>query len=133
MNARQRFVDDAVLTASPAKLLCLLYDRLQLDLKLAVEALAEGDRADATRSIAHAQEILLELRASLDVDAWEGGPGLAALYGYLLTRLGKASIDGDATIVTECLGHVVPLREAWHRAASAGAGGASAPRLAASA
>lgn len=122
---RKRFVDDAVSTASPARLLCLLYDRLQLDLGLAVSALGEGDRPGAAASIGHAQQIVLELRGSLDVDAWDGGPGLASLYAWILGELGRAMISGDPAVVVACAELVAPLRAAWHEAA-AGSSGATA-------
>ena len=123
---RQRFVDDAVSTASPARLICLLYDRLQLDLTLAVAALGEGDRPAAAASIGHAQQIVLELRGSLEVDAWEGGPGLASLYAWILGELGRAMVAGDPAIVVACLELVGPLRAAWHEAAGGAAAGTTA-------
>lgn len=125
-HRRQRFVDDAVSTASPARLICLLYDRLQLDLTLAVSALGDGDRQAAVESIGHAQQIVLELRGSLDVDAWEGGPGLASLYAWILGELGRAMVAADAAVVTACIDLVAPLRSAWHEAAAGGAGAAGA-------
>lgn len=125
-NKQARFFDDAISTASPAKLLCLLYDRLQLDLTLAVSALGEGQRNDAAGHLGHAQQILLELRGSLDVDAWEGGPGLASLYAWLLGELGRAMVSGDAAVVRSCAELVAPLRSAWHEAAGLAAGTAAA-------
>lgn len=115
---RQRFVDDAIATASPARLLCLLYDRLLVDLRLGRAALDEGDRADAARLLGHAQEIVLELRASLDTSAWDGGPALASLYTWLLGELGGAIAAGDPTRVDGCESVVAPLRETWHEAAA---------------
>ena len=84
-HLRNRYLQDSIATASPARLLVMLYDRLVLDLVQGEEALRGNDRDTASERINHAQEIILELRATLDVDAWEGGPGLAALYGFLLT------------------------------------------------
>ena len=115
---RQRFVDDAVSTASPARLVCLLYDRLQLDLTRAVAALGEGDRPAAASSLGHAQQIVLELRGSLQVEAWDGGPALASLYAWILGELGRAMVKGDPAIVLACVELVAPLRSAWHEAAA---------------
>lgn len=123
---RQRFVDDAVTTASPARLLCLLYDRLQLDLTLAIGALGDADRPAASQHLGHAQQIILELRGSLDVDAWEGGPALAALYTWLLAELGRAMVHADPATVQAALDLVAPLRAAWHEAASGAAPSATA-------
>ena len=127
---RARFVNDAINTASPQKLLVLLYDRLLLDLRQARTALAVPDRAEANRLLGHAQEIVLELRASLQVDLWDGGPGLASLYGFLVGELGRAIVTGDAARVDACDRLVSPLRDAWHEATTATA---AAPVLAATA
>jgi flagellar protein FliS len=116
---RERYLADTVATASPAKLLVMLYDRLVLDLTRAEEALAEDDRAGASSQLQHAQEIVMELRVSLNVDAWEGGPGLAALYGFLLTELIGANIRGDGRTVAACRALIEPLRDAWREAAVA--------------
>ena len=42
MNARLRYVTDSVETASPARLLVQLYDRLVLDLNRGEQAMAAG-------------------------------------------------------------------------------------------
>ena len=62
----------------------------------------------------------MELRCSLDVDAWSGGPGLAALYTYLLTELIQANLAADADSVARCRSHIEPLRDAWTEAAMRG-------------
>jgi flagellar secretion chaperone FliS len=120
MNAphmRNRYLQDSIDTASPAKLLNLLYDRLVLDLGQGEEAIRAKDRDTASERITHAQEIIMELRTTLDVEVWEGGPGLAALYGFLLTELIQANIRLDADKVSACRGIVEPLRDAWREAA----------------
>jgi flagellar protein FliS len=116
---RNRFLDDTVATASPAKLLTMLYDRLVLDLDRAEQAQRAADRQAAHTNLVHAQAILSELHSTLDVDAWEGGPALADLYGFLLTQLVKANVSGDAELTARCRGLLEPLRDAWHEAALA--------------
>lgn len=120
---RDRYLRDSVNTASPAKLLIMLYDRLILDLAKGEEALRSGEREAANDRIVHAQEIVLELRTSLDVEAWSGAPGLANLYGWLLTELIGANIARDADRVAACRALVEPIREAWSEAASAAVAG----------
>src|SRR3954451_24584983 len=119
---RERYLGDTVNTASPGKLLVMLYDRLALDLNRGEQAITAGDRQEGSRQLQHAQDILAELLATLDVDAWSGGPGLAALYAFLLTELINANITGDAARVATCRGLVEPLRDAWREAASAAVG-----------
>jgi flagellar protein FliS len=84
-DARTRFLADAVATAGPAKLLTMLYDRLLLDLERAEVALRAGDRATGTQQLAHAQEIVAEFIANLNVGEWDGGDRLLSVYTYLLS------------------------------------------------
>jgi flagellar protein FliS len=115
---RDRYLADSVNTASPGKLLVMLYDRLVLDLAQGEEALRAEDRERAADRLTHAQEIILELRTTLDLDAWDGAPGLANLYGFLLTELIGANVRRDADRVAACRGLVEPLRDAWREAAA---------------
>ena len=121
-NLRDRYLQDTINTASPAKLLIMLYDRLILDLGHGEEAIRNGDRELGSAKVMHAQEIILELRATLDTDAWAGAAGLASLYGFLLTELIQANVGRDADQVAACRGLVEPLRDAWREAAAAAAG-----------
>jgi flagellar protein FliS len=117
-SLRARYMGDAVTTASPHRLLVMLYDRLALDLERAQVALAQGDRQEVSAQLQHAQEIVLELHSSLQVDAWEGGPRLAALYTWLHSELVQANVKADRNRVSSCLQVVEPLRDAWRQAAA---------------
>ncbi len=117
-SLRARYLGDTVTTASPQQLLVMLYDRLALDLDRAQAALGAGDREAAGEQLNHAQEIVIELRSSLQVDAWEGGPRLASLYSWLLTELVQANVKADKNRVASCLLVVEPLRDAWRQAAA---------------
>ena len=117
-SLRDRYLQDSINTASPAKLLLMLYDRMILDLMQAEESLRTGDREQANEKLNHAQEIVIELRVSLDVESWSGAPGLANLYGYLLTELIGANIARDPDRVATCRTLVEPLRDAWREAAA---------------
>lgn len=114
---------DSVLSASPARLLTMLYDRLLLDLRRAVDAQGLGDHAAAGSQLLHAQEIVLELTASLRTDVWAGAPTLAAIYDWLHRELVRANVSRDAGVTRDCLAAVEPLAEAWHEAALAAVAG----------
>jgi flagellar secretion chaperone FliS len=113
---RARYMSTSVTTASPGQLLVMLYDRLVVDLTRAEEALQAGDRAAGSERLLHAQDIVAELRATLNVDAWEGGPGLAQLYDFLLKELIRANVRADATVAASSRALVEPLRDAWRQA-----------------
>ena len=117
-SLRARYLGDTVTTASPQRLLVMLYDRLALDLERAQTALAAGDRETGTIQLQHAQDVVFGLLESLQVDAWEGAPRLAALYNWLIAELGHAIVKGDLRRVADCRKIVEPLRDAWREAAA---------------
>ena len=120
MNAsmiRNRYVGDSVSTASPARLVTMLYDRLVRDLSTAEAALAVSDLAAANTALVHAQDVVWELAAGLDPTRWSGGPALAALYQFVRSELVTANVKKDAARVVSVRELVEPLRDAWHQAA----------------
>lgn len=116
-DARSRYLADAIATASPARLLTMLYDRLILDLTRAEKALAEGDRGAAAPFVGHAEEIVGELIAMLDVAAWDGAQRLLSIYTFVLRELFEAGTTGNVTRVMSCRTLLEPLCLAWHQAA----------------
>jgi flagellar protein FliS len=116
-QARSRYTADAVATASPARLLVMLYDRLVLDLVNAEAYVCDQDFERMSSELQHAQEIVLELRTSLDMDAWDGAAGLAALYTWVFSELVTANIQRDPARIRSCRDLVEPLRDAWRQAA----------------
>lgn len=120
-RAAGRYSGDAVSTASPARMLVLLYDRLVLDLARARQAQIDGERQVASDNLTHAQDIVAELLSSLDVDAWDGGPQLARLYTWLISEMVRANVSKDPQMTAGCLEVADSLRQAWTQAESAGA------------
>ncbi|WP_406833079.1 flagellar export chaperone FliS [Pedococcus sp. KACC 23699] len=116
---RRRYNGDAVTTASPNRLVVMLYDRLLKDLNSASTAIGGGNIEAAHRALVHAQEIVAELSGSLDLSLWPEGAQLKALYGYLTERLVRANMTKDAAFVAQCLEVVDPLRDAFAEAALA--------------
>ena len=125
MNAsmiRNRYVGDSVSTASPGRLVTMLYDRLVRDLVAAEAAIAGADLEGANNNLIHAQEIIWELAAGLEPTRWSGGPALAALYQFMLAELLDANVRKDAAKVISVRGLVEPLADAWRQAAELSAG-----------
>ena len=141
---RERYLSDSVSTASPGRLLVMLYERLVLDLSKAELALRDSaahmsaahmsaanmsaanssdartnENKVAAERLLHAQEIVLELNASLDASSWAGAAGLSQIYGYLLSELITANVNRDAEKVKACRELVEPLLDAWRQAAAA--------------
>ena len=120
---RERYIADSIATASPARLLIMLFDRLVLDLTRGEQALLAGNRAEANTQLLHAQDILTELHMSLDMDAWSGAAGLAQIYTFMVTELVNANVRADAAKVAACRELAEPLRDTWREAALAATAG----------
>ncbi len=115
---RAEYARNAVLSASPARLLTMLYDRLLLDLARAEEAQQNANWQVASENLLHAQSIITELLSTLKTDVWEGGENLHAIYTYSLSTLLNANIDRDPKLTRECIDLMEPIRAAWHEAAA---------------
>ena len=115
---RSQYNRDAILSATPVRLLTMLYDRLLLDLGRAEVAQLDGRWPAAAENLVHAQAIVAELMSTLKVEAWDGGEGLFALYTYASTALINANIQRDVALTRECIALLEPLRQAWHEAAA---------------
>ena len=115
--ARARYASDSTDTASPARLLTMMYDRLVSDLASAEAAMERTDIAVTGERIGRAQEILLELAASLDIDAWPEGEPLRRLYLWMVNELWTARLRKRPALVAECRQLIEPLRDAWRAAA----------------
>ncbi|WP_333483119.1 flagellar export chaperone FliS [Arthrobacter sp. CAN_A1] len=115
---RAAYNRDAVLSASPARLLTMLYDRLMLDLARAETAQQGAEWAVASENLIHSQAIITELNLSLNTDKWDGAHGLKSLYSYVMTTLIDANISRDVNRTRECIALLEPVRQAWHEAAA---------------
>jgi len=109
---------DSILSASPARLLTMLYDRLLLDLARGESALAAEQWPTAWEHLRHADQIVAELAGSLKVDLWDGAEGLLNLYGYLADLIVGGMIERDVSKVREAIDLAEPLRQTWHEAAA---------------
>ncbi len=114
---RDRYRSDSVETMSPGRLIVALYERLLLDLRRGVDAMVRGDVADTHVALVHAQDIVGELRDSLDIEAWPAAAQLASLYDFVLGELIEANVSKDASRVVACHDLLVPLAATWREAA----------------
>ncbi|GAA3801792.1 flagellar export chaperone FliS [Nocardioides panacisoli] len=120
-SARAAYVGNSVSTASPARLLVMLVERLVLDVERGLRAQVDGDWPEAHQQLLHAQDIVNELQASLDVDLMPAGTELASLYEYLRRRLVTANVRRDPDTTHEALLIARQLCDTWRQAAMAAA------------
>lgn len=108
-------VESEVLSASPHKLISLLFDKCLSHLKAAQIHLSAGNTAQKGESISKALRIITDgLQASLNKDV--GGSialELDALYTYAANELIQANIRNDAKRLHDVEKVVFELSEAW--------------------
>lgn len=125
-SARASYVTAAVETATPSKLVTMLFDRLLLDVDRASASFERGETVEARALVQHAQDIVAELMASLDTDVWDGGPALMSVYAFLYSSLVDAARNSDVDMLGDCRELIASLTSTWHEAAALAAGPAVA-------
>jgi flagellar protein FliS len=108
-------LETGVTSASPHKLIVMLYDGALVALLGAKTNIAAGNIAAKGSAISKAISIIDNgLRASLDKNAGgEIAANLDALYDYMSRRLLHANLKNDVTIIDEVHGLLADLRGAW--------------------
>jgi flagellar protein FliS len=108
-------LETGITSASPHKLIVMLYDGALVALLSAKTNIAAGNIAAKGSAISKAISIIDNgLRASLDKNAGgEIAANLDALYDYMSRRLLHANLKNDVTIIDEVHGLLADLRGAW--------------------
>lgn len=119
LSAHAAYQSNAVATASPARLLVMLLERLVLDIERARTAQQQSEWEAAHHHLLHAQDIVLELESSLRPEQMTGGAQLAALYAFLRQELVLANIRRDLTKTADALVLAQQLCDTWREAAMA--------------
>ena len=103
-----------VMTASPAKLVAMLYEKAILSLKEAVRAIEAGDVEARFNANQRAGEIVTHLWTTLDRDrGGEIANNLGRLYGFMLGRLTYVDVRNDPEPAREVIALLEPLRNSW--------------------
>jgi len=103
-------------TASPHKLILMLYDGALTNLARAKQAQAENRKLDAGRHIRKCQDILLELIACLNEE--QGGEiakNLKQIYMYMIEQLLRANIRNSPELIEETETLLKQIRDAWEQ------------------
>jgi flagellar secretion chaperone FliS len=115
-------VETGVVTASPHKLITMLFDGALVAITNAQQHMAKGNVAEKGQSISKAILIIDSgLRASLDKSA--GGDianNLDALYEYISGRLLQANLNNQPKLLDEAYGLLMELKNAWEAIADNG-------------
>ena len=113
MDGRDRYLAERVTTATPGQLIKMLLDRLLVELDMAKSHLDDGQRPAASPHILRAQDIVTELRSSLNLDAGDIAGQLDELYSYAFAELVEAQLGGDPTHISHAATVLAPVQDAW--------------------
>jgi len=115
VNPYQQYRQNAVMSAGSGELTLMLYNGAVKFIKQGAKFIEEKDLERAHEAIVRAQEIILHLNDTLNMD-FELSKSLALLYDYMHHRLLEANIKKEKDILGEVLGFVEELRDAWMEA-----------------
>ena len=117
MSPYTKYQESQTLTADPGTLVLMLYDGGIAALKRAKQMLeAPSYRHDEfSKEIVKAQNIVMELIASLNFDAGEIAQNLWRLYEYMVWQLRRADFQKDPNLIEDVLSHLTSLHEAWQQ------------------
>ncbi len=122
-----------ITSASPGKLILLLYQGAMKALKKAAELIDKKDYGGKGDCLIKAQDIVMELNLALDLEAGEVAFSLRQLYLYIYRRLVDANVNLEKEAIQEALEILQRLYEAWEMAVQETEGniqaGVSPPRL----
>ncbi len=120
-HVSRTYLTQQIMTASPAKLVAMLYDRAISLLGEAIAAIEAGDVERRWKATGKATEVISHLWETLDMEqGGEVAANLSQLYGYIFRILPKIDLDNDPKAAREVIGLLEPLRKSWHELAEKG-------------
>jgi flagellar protein FliS len=106
------------MTASPAKLVAMLYDKAILSLRETIHAIEKGDIQARFNANKRAGDIITHLWTTLDIErGGEIAANLSRLYSFMLSRLTFVDVRNDPEPAREVIALLEPLRESWNQIA----------------
>lgn len=129
-TASQHYLTQELMTASPARLVVMLYDRAIQCLNDAIKAIEDGNIERRWQSNKKANEIITHLAMTLNFE--QGGQiahNLNDLYRFMLRTLVNVDVRNDPQPARDVIKLIEPLRQSWDQLAKGvDAGGAPAAK-----
>lgn len=104
----------SVETASPEKLVAMLYGKTVVLLRQAEKAIAENKYEECHNSLSKVRAIICELNRTLDME--QGGEiaeNLRKLYDFYYMEVVKANVKKDAAFLQPAISFFESLRDIW--------------------
>jgi len=114
-----QYLMQQLMSASPNRLVAMLYDRAIGLLTEAVDAIEQNDVERRWRVNRKATEVICHLWETLDMErGGEVAENLNKLYGFMLKRLLAVDMENSADAAREVIKLLEPLRRSWHEMAN---------------
>lgn len=113
-----QYKETQIKTATQGKLIVMLYEGAIKFLKVAKNAINEKNIESAHNNIVRAQDIIMELLLSLNMEAGEIAEKLHSLYLYMNKRLMEANIYKKIEPIDEVLKMLIELKDVWAQIAN---------------
>lgn len=127
-NDVAKYLNQQVMTASPAKLVYMLYDRAISSLREAIAAIEAGEIEARWKANKRAMDILEHMWTTLDMEQGaEISDNLNQLLPFMMMRLPDVDLQNDPAPAREVIELLEPLRDAWRELATKG-GSTDAPQ-----
>ncbi|MCX6379081.1 MAG: flagellar export chaperone FliS [Armatimonadetes bacterium] len=134
VRTRNQYLQTQIETASPTRLIVLLYEGAIRFCYLGMEAMNAGNLEEQNKCLVRAQKIVGELMGSLNKGSGgEVAENLMRIYMYLLDRLVDANFEDNPKGIHETIGLLGELKTSWEEVdrlttiSSSPSGGLSSP------
>ena len=112
-TAKLAYTEASVMTASPERLVVMLYDGAIRFLQQSAAAMREGRRTQSRDKLHRAQAVIDELNRSLDLRQGEVAFGLRSIYGFCARHLIESTAQSDPAGYEAVADLLSELRESW--------------------
>lgn len=120
-TATEKYQTQQIMTASPAQLVAMLFEKAISCLNEAIRAIEAGDIQARWKANSRAMEIINHLLTTLDMD--KGGDiakNLDQIYRFMLARLPEVDMNNNPAPARDVIGLLEPLRRSWQAVANQG-------------
>ena len=115
-NGSNTYREQQILTASPARLVAMLYEKAIICLRQAIKAIEVGDIKARWAANGRAVEIIEHLSMTLDTDkGGEFAADLERLYPFMIRHLINVDVRNDPQPALEVIALLEPLHDAWRK------------------
>ena len=112
-NPYDKYKETQIKTASQGKLIIMLYNGAIKFLTQAKEGMEKNEIEESHNLIVRAQDIIMELLLSLNMNAGELAGKLYNLYLYMNKRLMEANVYKNIEPIDEIITMLTELKEVW--------------------